>query len=265
MRKFLAVIIMSWQDALNHRARIIVWASIDLILPVVMVLLFRVIYPTPTSLINGLSYSDLVRYYLLITFLKVLIISYPNENVSEGIWRGSLSKYLVKPIAYPLHQLMGEFGWRQAAALIFLPVVIIISLILKLPLISQPTLTKFFVFFVALFFTFLVYWLFDFIFGLTAFWFTDISGITNLKHVFFTLLSGQLVPPQFLPQSLQQINHWLPFQYIMAFPVKILQGNLSLSSISFALGLLIAYGLIFSIFAFWLWKKGLKQYSAVGL
>jgi ABC-2 type transport system permease protein len=256
---------MSWQDALNHRPRIIVWTSIDLIVPVVMSLLFKAIYSSPESLINGFNYSDLLQYYLIITFLKVLIISYPHENVSEGIWRGNLSKHLVRPISFPLYQLSAEIGWRLVAALLFSPLILAIAYIFKLPLIVDPSPLKFISLIIILALSFIVYWLFDFIFGLTAFWFTDISGIINVKHVIFTLLSGRLVPPQFLPLPIQKINEWLPFQYILAYPVELAQKNINPSSFIHTTLILTVFGAAFLGIFHLMWKKGLKQYTAVGI
>ncbi len=265
MRKFIAITTTVWQEALNLRARIVVWTSVDIILPLVMSILFKYIYQSPDNLIQGLNYYQLVQYYLLITFLKVLVISHPHENVASGIWKGSMSRYLTKPIPPPLVYLMGEIGWRMIAAILFLPLVIIISLIIKIPLIENLTIIRFTLIILSLSLSFIVYWIYDFIYGIAAFWFTDISGLASLKHVIFILLGGLLVPPQFLPIKIQTINRWLPFQYILAFPIKLAHNQLSLMEIISSFTILVFYGLVFYLLSRLIWKKGLKQYTAVGI
>lgn len=265
MRKLLAVFRIAWQYALASRMRIVFWLAIDILIPVVLSLLFKIIYPTPQSTIAGLNYSQFIQYLLLATLIKVTLITYPSEEVSERIWRGTLSKNLLKPMSFPLYLITAGAGWRLFSVILIIPLFILISLALNLKIIFISNLISLVFILFSLIIGFITFWIFDFTFGLTAFWLTDISGIQNLKGVMFMLLAGQFIPPQFLPLWLQKINQFLPFQYFLAFPVRLIQQTINSYEIIKSFAILFIYLIIFAFLARRLWRQGLKQYSAVGI
>jgi len=67
-----------------------------------------------------------------------------------------------------------------------------------------------------------------------------------------------------MPTIIQEIAKYLPFQLSLYFPIQLILGKLSLAEIiqGYVVGVI---WLIVSIVIFnWVWREGLKRYSAVG-
>jgi ABC-2 type transport system permease protein len=77
-------------------------------------------------------------------------------------------------------------------------------------------------------------------------------------------LSGLMAPLALLPPIVQAVAAALPFRWFVAFPAELILGRLSVEqAVQGLLMQLLWLVLIYGIFTF-LWKEGVKQYSAVG-
>ena len=110
----------------------------------------------------------------------------------------------------------------------------------------------------------ILYFYFSVLMGCFGFWSNEIWGP---RFVFYQLLSffaGSLFPLDILPKNLYAVIEYLPFSYLLYFPIKIYLGDLSI--------LMIIKGLL--ITGFWIgvmhllvsrvWNKGLRIYTAYG-
>jgi ABC-2 type transport system permease protein len=97
-----------------------------------------------------------------------------------------------------------------------------------------------------------------------AFWTTRVYSIHEFYYALMLLFSGQFVPLTLMPKLIQDIAQFLPFQLLIYFPIQLILGNLSSAQI--VQGYMTGFvWLIISILAFnWIWRNGVKQYSAVG-
>ena len=78
------------------------------------------------------------------------------------------------------------------------------------------------------------------------------------------VFAGQIAPIALVPGWLQVVSYALPFWYMMGAPTEILRGSVSVEQ-----ALLIMAGqaawLVVTVVAFaWIWKRGVRAYSAVG-
>jgi ABC-2 type transport system permease protein len=89
-------------------------------------------------------------------------------------------------------------------------------------------------------------------------------GMMFLVLVLVELFSGMLFPLQILPKFIFDIVSWLPFPYMVYFPTQIILGQIPSTEVT---KLLIQASLV--LFICWqtsmfMWRKGLRQYSADG-
>ena len=78
------------------------------------------------------------------------------------------------------------------------------------------------------------------------------------------LFSGQFVPLTLMPKIIQDIAQYLPFQLFMYYPIQLILGKLSTEQI--IQGYVMAFiwlGISMLLFN-WVWRNGVKRYSAVG-
>jgi ABC-2 type transport system permease protein len=80
----------------------------------------------------------------------------------------------------------------------------------------------------------------------------------------FAVLSGYLVPLELFPRWVAQLSHWLPFRYMLGFPVEVLTARLGRGAALGQLALQWAFGIGFAISARGLFQVGLRRYQAYG-
>jgi ABC-2 type transport system permease protein len=67
-----------------------------------------------------------------------------------------------------------------------------------------------------------------------------------------------------MPKLIQDLAQYLPFQLLIYFPIQLILGNLSNEQIiqGYTIGFM-WLGIAITIFN-WIWRNGVKRYSAVG-
>jgi ABC-2 type transport system permease protein len=80
----------------------------------------------------------------------------------------------------------------------------------------------------------------------------------------FAVCSGYLVPLELLPGWAQRITDWLPFRYMLAFPVETLTGVHDLGSALAALAVQWLCVLGAAAVAMVVWRAGIRRYEAYG-
>jgi ABC-2 type transport system permease protein len=97
-----------------------------------------------------------------------------------------------------------------------------------------------------------------------AFWTTRVYSIHEFYYALILLFSGQFVPLTLMPKLVQNIAQYLPFQLFIYFPIQVILGKLSPAQIT--QGYVMAGVWLILSFAFfnWVWRNGVKRYSAVG-
>ena len=97
-----------------------------------------------------------------------------------------------------------------------------------------------------------------------AFWTTRVYSIMEFIYAFALLLGGTFVPLDLLPTAVQRVAQLLPFQLFIYFPIQLILGKLTPEQIRMDFILqVIWFGAAFLAFR-WIWRAGLKRYSAVG-
>jgi len=101
--------------------------------------------------------------------------------------------------------------------------------------------------------------------GLIAFWTKEAHGLQMLVKNGSKFFTGAYIPLDLLPIAFQNIIKFLPFPYVIFFPIKVLRGEVTNESFVQALLILSLWIFFFMIINFITWRKGLKQYESVGI
>ena len=97
-----------------------------------------------------------------------------------------------------------------------------------------------------------------------CFWTTRGAAIFDLYMAAELLLSGRLVPMPLMPEWVQEIARFLPFQWAFYFPIESLVGDMSNTELLKGLGAQLLWILIgLAIFRI-AWRYAIRRYSAVG-
>lgn len=234
-----------------------------MVIPLIMILVFRSIYTNDSSVIADYKYPELVFYYLISGLIVTLLPLGVDSEVSEQIKQGVTSFDLIKPISHIKKIFFDNLAWRIFRAVITSGIFILIislfsSQITKSTVSLSPSLLAVFCF------SYLLTFLICYIVGLSAFWITDSYGFVNVRMVLIMLLGGQILPVTFLPDGIGKINNYLPFKYLISFPVSVAQNKLSGQELISGIVIQLIWLFILFLICRTVWRRGIIHYSAIG-
>ncbi|HWP83848.1 MAG TPA: ABC-2 family transporter protein, partial [Terriglobia bacterium] len=98
-----------------------------------------------------------------------------------------------------------------------------------------------------------------------AFWADNVWSLMVAERIAISFLGGQLAPLSLFPAWAQNALAWLPFPYLYSFPVRAILGGVSLRE--WALGMLVglAWCGMAAAVGQWVWRRGDRQYTGVGI
>ncbi len=210
----------------------------------------------------GLTRGEFIAYYLILILVNQLTFTQTNWTLGDVIRMGSVNFWLIRPMSPVYHVLASEVAGKIVMMSFAIPVVVILACVLHPEL--HPSTEALALFLPAL----AIAWLLRFFWGcslaLLAFWFSRADALLNVQDTLVFLLAGVVAPVPMLPGIMQRAAVWLPFRFMVGFPVEVFSGRLSSSELinGFILGL--GWMIFAACAAGVTWKFGLKSYTAVG-
>jgi ABC-2 type transport system permease protein len=217
--------------------------------------------------ITGFTRDKMIAYLLLVQISR-MFSSMPglSTGIARDIRDGNLKKYLLQPIDM-LWYLMSYRGAHKIAyiATTALPYAVLFFLFRDV-FDGFPGPATLVAYLLSLLLAFMIGFFFESCIGITGFWFLEISSLMYIINVLNFFVSGQMFPLEFLENIpyLTRVLELLPFQYLAYFPAMVFlekkQGD------DLVLGLLIELGWVIALMLLsrWLYRLGLKHYSAYG-
>lgn len=263
MKKYLRIIISVIKESSAYRINHIM-SILVIVLPLVFTLLLWNAIFNESESIAGYTRMKIITYYILCALIMDLTYAGVNYEIAEDIQKGKLSQYLIKPLSYLNHSFAVKIGSNVPYFVIsFIAIFLYTTLVLRV-FYLQTNFINILMFIMSLFFACVLSFIFTFIVSLSAFWLEEISAIESLSDIVVYILSGALLPLSFFPSQIQNIFVFLPFKYLLNFPIDIYLGNLTNDKIFQGLSIQIIWIVIFYIMYLLVWKSGLKRYTSYG-
>ena len=133
--------------------------------------------------------------------------------------------------------------------------------VLKLPMVSIQTVL---LFSLSCVLSFLIFVLFDFCFGMIAFFTTYIFGLLMAKEALLSFLTGQLIPISLFPLGVQKVFDYLPFSSMIYTPVMIYLGKYTGQELLFVLTRQLVWVILLYLFGNVIWKMVTKRLVVLG-
>ncbi len=209
----------------------------------------------------GLSSIEFARYFLAVYLVRQLTVVWVIWDFERDIVDGKLSFRLLQPLDPVWHYVWSHIGERFAR-LPFIFGLVILFFSLYPSAFWLPGFSDVGLFIVASTCAFFLQFLIQYTLAMFAFWTEKASSIQEVTFLIHLFLSGAIAPLEIFPRQIKLIALWTPFPYIINFPASILTG-LKVDIIH-DFGVMLIWGIIFSIVNRWLWRKGLRQYSGMG-
>lgn len=260
LRKYSALLRRAMGLMLEYRASIVIWMLTGVMPLVMLAVWFSLAEGGP---IAGYSQNDFVSYYLLMTLVRQLTNVWVIWELDYEIRHGDLSIKLLHPIN-PLHEYIASHLADKAFRLwILVPLAILAWLIF--PTIHYDvtpiTLT---LFFSALAAAWILRFLSQYCFGILAFWISQAITLNEIWFAGMLMLGGVVAPLDLFPEPVRVIANYLPFRFMLSFPVEIVSGRATPTDLLVGSIAMIFWVAFFVMLYRWLWSKGIRQFSAFG-
>ena len=247
-------------EAVAYRAEFLVWL-LSTNMPLVMLALWSAV--ARDAPVGRFGQADFVAYYLATLVVRLLTGAWVIWEVNYEIRQGTLAFRLLRPV----HPLVAYACENVAAMplrlLISLPVAATLLLVVGGSRVTRDPLL------LALFpLTVLGAWLITFlamsIVGALAFYVDSAASLFELWMGLFGVFSGYLVPLELFPSWVGTLARFLPFRYMLAFPVEMVVGMQDRGRALLELCVQWAFVGLLLAGAAGIWRLGLRRFAAFG-
>ena len=254
---------VNWAEQWQYRANLIMYLLYWLVSPIIYLAVWTSIASTKGD-VNGFTANDFVTYYMTLLIVDQITSNIVIHTFAYKIQDGTLSGELIKPI-HPMltNALVNNVAFKGLTIMGLTPIWIILFFLFR-PDFSDVTLTGVLLAIPAMIMGFFIGYLLSASITALAFWTTRVYSIHEFYYALILLFSGQFVPLTLMPNVIQSVAQYLPFQMLIYFPVQLILGNLS--GMQIVQGYIVGFvWLVVAITLFnWVWRNGVKRFSAVG-
>lgn len=263
MSKYLQVIKNTWSEMVTYRVNFLMWRVRMVLQFLTIYLLWAAIMPKENPLF-GYTYSLMLTYILGTALLSSLVFASRSYEIGDDINQGNLSNFLLRPLNYFLFWLAKDVGDKAMNIIFSIVELTIIFLFVRPPFFIQTSLQYLTPFLLAVGLALILWFIFNILIGLIGFWSEETWAPRFILMIVISFSAGGLFPLDILPSQIFSFLQFLPFSYLLYFPLKIYLGQLN--TISIVSGFFIA--LVWIVLLYFLtrtiWLVGLKTYTAAG-
>lgn len=258
--KFRALLGAAWLEALEYRAQVVIWMLAGT-LPLVMLAVWMPL--AEQGLIGDYNPGDFVAYYIGALLIRQFTGVWVVWDMEREIRLGELSPHLLRPTHPILRYLAMALADKPLRLAVVVPLFVVVVLLVPGAL-PQPSLLDLAALPLAIVLAFVLYFVMQSCIGLLAFWLTQVVALQEFWFGIYSLASGFLIPLDLFPPAVTAVLRYLPFRSLLAFPLELLLGRLDPAAVAEGLLLQVAWTLFFFGLMLLLWRRGIRQYSAVG-
>jgi ABC-2 type transport system permease protein len=215
--------------------------------------------------IGGYTLAGMVTYYLLITIVDALTaVTDDDWQIASDIREGRISQFILKPINFLAYRVCLFIASRIIYITVAGVPLLILAWVLRDYLVAPKDWQTVGLFLISLTLSGMIQFLLSFTMALLAFWVLEVSTFIFILFAFEYLAGGHMFPVDILPGWAATALYLTPFPYQLFFPVSVYLGKEL--SIPLHYGLLIQcfWAAFFFFLATFVWKRGVRKYSAVG-
>ncbi len=251
---------VGFAETVAYRAEFLVWV-LAYTMPLIMLALWTAV--AREAPVGRFGEKEFQAYFLLTLVVRLATGSWVVWEMNLEIRQGTLQKRLLRPV----HPLLA-YACENVAAM---PLRILVSLPIlgatlvwlgpsiladdPLQLVLAP---------VAVAGAWVITFLVMAMIGTLGLWWESSLSLFDLWLGFYIVLSGYVMPLELFPPWLREASRWLPFRYMLAFPVENALGLLDRGAALEALAIQWAWAFALLAAALLLWRRGVRRFAAFG-
>lgn len=215
--------------------------------------------------IEGYSFRGMMLYYLLVPLTGRLMRGNEMGLVSDDIYDGGLTRYLVYPVSFLQYKYVAHLAFALVSAFQLVAAFGAFVWLIGAPAESHLGWSQLVMGLAAALVGSLLFFLMLAAIEMVSFWQENVWSLSVMLRFVLMLLGGSMMPIAFFPESVQPWLARLPFVYVAAFPVDCMMGLVNPERWAGGLLVAAAWILVFAAVSGWVWRRGVRQYSGVGL
>ncbi len=267
MKKYLHVIGIGIQNNLTYRFNYLTRTLFSFIPLFAMLSLWRTIYAEQSEghLLSGYTQAQMIFYYLMVAIVDIFTgVNEDDWQIAADIREGNISQFLLKPVDYLWYRLCLFFSGRVTFVMMASVPLAVFVFCFRDYFVQPASSMTLVAFFCSLALTALLQFFLSYAMAMIAFWVLEISTFFFLLFAFEYLASGHLFPLDMLPPALQHALWFTPFPSMLYVPISIYMGKLTGNGVVLGLLTQLFWVLMMYALACFMWRRGIKKYSAFG-
>lgn len=259
-----AVAVVTYKEWSAYRTHSMVSIFVGPVYFIVQYFIWTALYGEKSQ-INGMDLTQMITYFGASTLIGYLTMDFADWNLQMLIRTGKFLTFALRPIHHRFFAFSQKIGHRVLGLLFeFIPCYIIFTLLFSISLVPKFMAWTI----ISILLAFLMNFYIHYIIGMTAFWFTQSSGMRRVFNLLSGVFSGVFIPLVFFPMGLQKLLFFLPFPYMSYVPVMVFTGEFILADIQMEISLIVGIqGLavcITILFSEVLYRASMRRFNGVG-
>lgn len=245
-----------------YRAEIVIWILTGSV-PLIMLAVWIGKTQAAGGAVGGFTPQGFAAYFLAAWFSQQMTVAWASWEMDRYINQGTLSPKLLRPLNV-FWELAASHVSERVVRMPFMLLVLLAGLLLVPGTRLTPDLAHALAYAVSIALAWAIRFLIAYCIGLLAFWLDQAAALDELYFIVAAFLTGSFAPLEFYPPLARALIGWLPFPYMVYYPVQILTGALGWAESARVIGIQLAWVLAFALLRALLWRRGLRRYGAVG-
>ena len=242
---------------LEYRAEIALWA-LSGVLPLIMLGVWS---GSGAAAAAGLSAQQLSHYFLAAFVVRQFTVVWLIQVFEDDALQGRLSPFLLQPLS-PLWRYLAAHFSEQASRIPFVAVMLLVVGLAAPGLLWLPSAGNLLLGILAIVAAFLLRFLLQVLVTTLCFWSERAAALDRLLMIPYLFLSGIVAPLDTFPPAVRRLALATPFPCMVDFPARLLAGEPV--NVALGFGAIAAWCLLLLPIGHWLWRAGLRRYSAMG-
>lgn len=263
IKKYLRVISLANQEGMQYRLNYTISFLVVAFPLLISILLWKTVY-IDMEVLENYTRSMMITYYILAAFIGDFVAVVVWWEITSDIRNGTLSNFLLRPIDYRSYyfsviKIGANLGYSLVVAII---IGIFVGVFFKS--IYIPDLLHFLLFIISFVLSIILSFNITYSLSLTAFWTKENRGLMCVVNFAIPLFMGSLLPLDLFPDFFFNLMKFLPFQYLLYFPINIFLERIDINGVIFGFIIQVIWIAIMYFVGEFVWSRGIKKYEAVG-
>lgn len=259
---YMAQIKTSLAVQLQYRAAMAIWMIGRVLQPLIFLVVWTTVARARGGAVNGYAEGDFAAYFIMQMIVSQATFSWIMWEYDYTIRTGQFNFKLLRPI-HPIHaDVADNLAYKILSLVILIPAVFLLAWLFPPTFHPQPWSLIAGALSIGL--AFVVRFMLEWTLAMSALWTNRVSAINQTYEVILVFLSGFFAPLAVMPQPVQALANFLPFRWLVAFPIELTLGRLTPQAAFFGFAVQLFWLLVARTALSLVWRAGVKKYAAVG-